>query len=506
MVAQKQRILCVDDEAFNLKLLEAVLVPRGYEVLKARDGLEALQTVEKEAVDLVLLDVMMPNLDGYEVCRRLKENTRFMHIPVIMTTALTERKDRIKGIEMGAEDFISKPLDTGEVLARIKMLLKMKELNYRLNSAYASITHLISFGREFFSRFDTSRMEFASTVDSIVSQLIRTRPELVDRPEKVVVGFTEEADQWRWRRYEWKGGHLQIDHLDQADVHWGDFQQMAKVDARFFNAEFPDTPDFKVFLAQADKLDINPSNMACHIGDSIRIFAFDYGRPVMVYDVEVLNSIVMHGLFVKSLSAQVKETESAFDYLVYALARASEANDEDTGDHILRVGEYCALISEKLGMPPAFTANIRQQAPLHDVGKIHIHPDLLRKPGKLTPEEWTEMKKHTLYGARIIGDNQRLATAKTIALTHHERYDGSGYPHGLRGEDIPIEGRILAIADQYDALRTQRVYKPAIGHETTYKIIVDGDGRSRPNHFDPAVLDAFMQSETLFRELYDQMT
>jgi len=140
MNMQKPRILCVDDEPANLKLLEALLAPRGYEVIKATDGKEALEKLNEQGMDIVLLDVMMPEINGFEVCKKIKEDNRYRHIPVVMITALRSREDRIKGIEAGAEDFISKPFDHGEVLARIKMLLKIKNLNDRLWHMIISIT------------------------------------------------------------------------------------------------------------------------------------------------------------------------------------------------------------------------------------------------------------------------------------------------------------------------------------------------------------------------------
>ncbi|EKD35828.1 MAG: Response regulator receiver modulated metal dependent phosphohydrolase, partial [uncultured bacterium] len=143
----------------------------------------------------------------------------------------------------------------------------------------------------------------------------------------------------------------------------------------------------------------------------------------------MLNSVVAQGLFLKSLSLQVRETEDAFTYTIQALARASEANDEDTGDHILRVGDYCALIAKQLKMPEKFVQTIRIQAALHDVGKIHVSPAILKKTAVLTEGEWSEMKMHTVHGATIIGDHVRLALARSITLSHHECYDGSGYPH-----------------------------------------------------------------------------
>jgi HD-GYP domain-containing protein (c-di-GMP phosphodiesterase class II) len=142
---------------------------------------------------------------------------------------------------------------------------------------------------------------------------------------------------------------------------------------------------------------------------------------------------------------------------------------------------------------------------MHDVGKIHTPPDILKKPGKLTPDEWEEIKKHTFYGKKIIGEHLRFGMAGNIALTHHERWDGTGYPQGLAGDQIPLEGRIVTIADQYDALRNERVYKPAFDHKTVYQIIVEGDGRTMPHHFDPEVFQAFKVMAGQFEETYARL-
>ncbi len=209
--------------------------------------------------------------------------------------------------------------------------------------------------------------------------------------------------------------------------------------------------------------------------------------------------------FLRKLAVREKNLDAAFTYMVYSLARAAEAKEEETGNHILRVGEFCALIAKKLDMPKQFIDDIRVQAVLHDVGKIHIPIDILVKPRAFTPEEWEVMKRHPGYGAMIIGSHKKLAMGRSIALTHHEKWDGNGYPNGLKGAQIPIEGQIISICDQYDALRSARPYKPAYSHKEAYKIITEGDGRTSPKHFSPRVLNAFKEVSDEFERVYESM-
>ncbi|MBH0018391.1 response regulator [Pseudoalteromonas sp. NGC95] len=309
----RPRVLIVDDEPANLKVMREVLGNQ-YRMSFAKSGDAALALLEKELPKLILLDIMMPGMNGFEVCQRVKNNPKTSHIPIIFVTALGDENDEFKGFELGAVDYITKPISPAIVRARVK-------------------THL-----------------------SLV----------------------------------------QAEQLKQAHVD-----------------------------------------------------------------------------------------------LVQRLGRAAEYKDTDTGEHIVRMSQYSKVLALALGMDEQSAELLRQAAPMHDVGKIGIPDAILLKPGKLTSEEFEHMKKHAIIGAQILANSSSplLQLAHKLAIEHHEKWDGSGYPNGIKGEEISIEGRIVAVADVFDALTSKRPYKEAWSVEKTVLHMQEQAGA----HFDPALIELFVK-------------
>lgn len=346
----RSSVLVVDDTDLNIDILESTLEDT-YTVYTAMDGETALKMVGDVRPDIILLDVIMPGMDGYEVCRRLKADPKTAEIPVIFLTAMTEINDKTRGFEMGAVDYIVKPFSMLEVQARLDVHLS----------------------------------------------LVHARRELQSQNE----------------------------------------------------------------------------------------------------------------LLERRVRERTQELEMTQDVIIEAMASLAETRDQETGDHVFRTRYYVQMLAVNLADHPRFSPFLRSIDPddlgtaatLHDIGKVGVPDSILLKPGRFTPEEFAEMKKHTTYGHTILDrlshrlpGNEFLKLADTIAWTHHEKWDGTGYPRGLKGDEIPIPGRLMAIADVYDAMVSKRVYKKSMQHYEVLDFIQSMSG----TQFDPDVVDSFVKLSESF--------
>jgi putative two-component system response regulator len=223
---------------------------------------------------------------------------------------------------------------------------------------------------------------------------------------------------------------------------------------------------------------------------------------------EYQNFLANHNrILEEQVAVRTQELRDAYRDTIITMVRAAEFKDEETGAHVQRISHYCRDMAQTLGMGAEFCDEIFYASPMHDIGKIAIPDAILLKPGGFTPEEWAIMQAHAAFGARILeqGGSPYTRMGAQIALNHHERWDGSGYPQGIAGEAIPFAARLMNIADQYDALRSKRPYKPALPHDRALEIITVGDGRTKPGHFDPQVLAAFDGCAPRWRDIYESM-
>lgn len=238
-----------------------------------------------------------------------------------------------------------------------------------------------------------------------------------------------------------------------------------------------------------------------HYHEMINIGASDFvEKPFSIEELILrVNRVLRERKLKKEAKQSHKELKDAYLDSIHRLVMASEFKDEDTGDHIIRIGEYSKLMAQKLGLPSRLIDNIHLAAPMHDVGKIGIPDKILLKPGKLNDTEFAKMKRHPNIGAKILSDSNSeiLKLAQEIALTHHEKYNGSGYPNQLSGDDIPITGRIVTIVDTFDALTSKRPYKDPYPPEMALDIIE----KEREKHFDPVITDLFVSHFEEFKKI-----
>lgn len=506
-------LLYVEDDDVVRENMHDFLNRRFDHLLLAENGAAGLDLYRKNLPDIVMTDIKMPVMDGLEMSRAILEMND--KAAIIVTSAHNEVKFLLSAIELGISHYLIKPLEGNKVDASlrhcIELVQKARTLRERENyisEAYKTINSLIDYGDESINLSINLSVQIERQLEQMVERFFGGSQGMVSHsPASMIMTLTHGlAGQPEWLWYE-----MGKDRLHQKSCYLGhpplDLTSSDHCHALYYVNEdepLPDDPLLSRFLERFSRSREKPCNFVWYRNGNRIICALNYPAPVTACDAVVIKNLAVQTRYLDTISAQRHQTEEAFLYTITSLARAAEANDEDTGNHILRVGKYCAAICRQIGYTDELAEIIALQSQLHDVGKIHIRPDVLKKPGRLTNAEMDLMREHTIFGARIIGNHPRLEIARTISLHHHERWDGTGYPYGMRGTAIPLDARIVAIADTYDALRNKRSYKPAFDHNTAFRIIMAGDGRTEPSHFDPDLLQTFNKINRVFDEIYEK--
>jgi response regulator RpfG family c-di-GMP phosphodiesterase len=497
------RILLVDDSMQNRVLMRAFLEVDGYELHEAANGNTALAMArDGPAYDLVVLDLMLPGMDGFTILTELKKDPKNRDVPVLVMSVLGEDAARVRAIGLGASDFLTRPAGRAEVLVRVRGLIRQRLLQDRLDDSFFKLTSLVRATEVHLADLMRTGEVVSDPLPALVEQ-VRLASKAGRAPEMIAaIDDTGVGARGRLFRGSMEYRHVRVN----AEIPSVGSNGTAQVHAGVWNAPEPVAdPWVRTFHDVLREGVGEIRNLAFSVAPGIALAAVNYQGGADAFDAEVVRGYALHWQFVRRVEESARGIAEAFEYTVSALARAAESYDDQAGIHIRRVAEYSRELAEHVGMPPPFVRTIHVHAQMHDVGKLHVPQEILKKPTGLTENENEILKYHTTEGARILGDHPRLKMAASIALTHHERWDGSGYPGGLAGEAIPIEGRIVKLADVYDALRSHRAYKSPMSHADVLATMLRGDGRIQPDHFDPELMKAFVKIAPVFAEISERM-
>jgi putative two-component system response regulator len=511
--AAPPHVLVADDYEVQRHLLVLRLRQLGYEVTAAADGQAALEAAQTDPPDAVISDVLMPGLDGFKLCQALRGDERFADVHVIlMSSAYVEEADRELATESGADVLIERTPDLEEMLSA---------LNHALAPGRPAPTALFTpavddhHAERVANQADLqaaeneqlrSRLALQSVELSVLgslSDMLTSQHGLEPALDEVLAscadmtGIARAAVYLRADSGEFElaadVGFLQRDGLD--DFYGAAYVLHAAV-AEEYAVSIPSSRVDDVTSARLlSQAHLDAVVVAPLVSDGVGLGAIAFGtngRAPSDEEHAFIRAVAGQLRQALALKRTVEALERSQQRTIERLALAAEFRDSDTANHTERVSRYCALLGRLAGLDERRCELLRLGSMLHDIGKLGVPDTILLKPGPLTETERIEMQRHTEYGYRILaaGDDELLDVAATIALTHHERWDGMGYPHGLSGTDIPLEGRIVAVADVFDAVTSDRVYRPAMALEPALTLLRDGRG----HHFDPSLLDVFLEA------------
>jgi response regulator RpfG family c-di-GMP phosphodiesterase len=488
-------ILVADGEESIRALLEATLRDQGYLVRTVSDGEACLREVAARPPDLILCDIQMPGFDGIEVCKRLKGAEKTRHIPLVLMTAERETSRRLEAIEAGVDDLLIKDLDVPELLARTRVLISSKRLHDDLRRQSRIIDSLLAISTLSPGYTDSSTRMFADfgrhaakllRADSVAVVLQRR-----GRPPELLNCWPMKDHDLIQRKISSSIalGALLATHaplvVEQADRQR---QDDLGLDEGFVGVPMT---SFTGEVIGAVLAFGTPSNLPPTSVKILMTLAQRVGAEVQLQDhSEHLEELVRERT--RDVEAAKAALEEANEEMIFRLALAVECRDKETANHIRRISRFSELLARAVNLGEDQVFLIRSASMLHDIGKLGVPEPILQKPGKLTPGEYEQMKLHTVRGAQVCQGSRspQLKMAEKIALAHHEWWNGHGYPHGRKGEEIPIEARIVAVADIFDALISRRPYKPAWSFVRAFEHVTSLAG----THLDPRLVEAFLHN------------
>ncbi|NLX14737.1 MAG: response regulator [Phycisphaerales bacterium] len=515
-MAKAPMILIADDSRSDRDLCALLLRREGYEIALAQNGLEAIEVARREQPHVIIMDMMMPLMDGLEATRVLRAYSPTANIPIIMVSANNEEEDAVAGLDAGADEYLSKPIRPRDFRFRVRSMVRLRNASLQLQRANAELrrrTDTLAQLNQFCEAvlLDGSVKAIGRKVVEMAAALLQSDrvsllvPDGNDGPLRVV--FALGIDPRIWPKLT-----IPLDSPISGQVFTGQTEFVANRDT----AHVPTIGQYE--SAFFVSVPLMSTALRSHDG-AIGVLNVTEKQDHQEYsneDVQTCRQIAQTAALALEHAMVRKQLDATRDSIILSMARLSEYRQRTIGRHLERVRDLSALLARYLADDPripekideAYITDLRRAAPLHDIGKVAIPDSVLLKKGKLTTEEFQLMREHTSIGEQtlrmVISSGHEvsfLRIAMDIAHYHHERWDGTGYPEGLAGEGIPLCARIVCLADTYDAIRMPREYKPTLSHETATREILAGSG----TQFDPRLVQAYCALEEDFRNTYDQL-